>query len=46
VDVVITDLAVFRFDGGALTLVELMPGATLDQVRAGTAAAFVERLGR
>jgi 3-oxoacid CoA-transferase len=46
VDVLITDLAVFRFDGGRLTLVELMPGATLDAVRAATSAAFVERLAR
>ena len=44
VDVLITDLAVFTFEGGRLTLVELMPGATLDEVRAKTAAAFVERL--
>jgi 3-oxoacid CoA-transferase len=44
VDVIITDLAVFRFEHGALTLVELMPGATLDEVRAQTAARFVERL--
>jgi 3-oxoacid CoA-transferase len=46
VDVVVTDLAVFRFDEGRrLALVELMPGATLDAVRAGTAAPFAERLG-
>jgi 3-oxoacid CoA-transferase len=44
VDVVITDLAVFRFEGGRLTLVELMPGATLAEVRAKTSASFVERL--
>ncbi|GJG88073.1 succinyl-CoA--3-ketoacid-CoA transferase [Gemmatimonadetes bacterium T265] len=44
VDVLITDLAVFTFDGGRLALVELMPGATLDEVRAKTSAAFVERL--
>jgi 3-oxoacid CoA-transferase len=44
VDVLITDLAVFTFADGALTLVELMPGATLDAVRAATAAPFVERL--
>jgi len=46
VDVLITDLAVFTFDDGRLTLVELMPGATLDEVRARTAASFVERLAR
>jgi 3-oxoacid CoA-transferase len=44
VDMVITDLAVFRFVEGRLTLVELMPGATLDEVRAKTTAPFVEAL--
>ena len=44
VDMVITDKAVFRFIEGQLTLVELMPGATLAEVRAGTTARFVERL--
>ncbi len=46
VDVVITELAVFSFDPGELTLVELMPGASLEQVRSATSAKFVERLGR
>ena len=45
VDVIITDLAVFRFIEGKLTLTELMPQATLDQVQALTSAAFEERLG-
>lgn len=42
VDVVITDLGVFDFasTGGKLRLTELMPGATLDEVRAKTAADF------
>jgi 3-oxoacid CoA-transferase len=40
VDVVITDLAVFSFLEGRLTLVELMPGVILDEVRARTAAHF------
>jgi len=40
VDVVITDLAVFRFIEGQLTLTELMPNATLDEVQAKTSAAF------
>ena len=40
VDTVITDLAVFRFLDGMLTLVELMPGGTLEQVRASTSARF------
>ena len=44
VDVVITDLAVFRFQEGRLRLVELMPGVTLDEVRAKTSAPFVEAL--
>ncbi len=41
VDVLITDLAVFRFVNGQLTLVELMPGTTLEEVRAKTTAHFV-----
>ena len=45
VDVVITELAVFKYLEGQLTLVELMPGATLEEVRAKTKAKFVERLG-
>jgi 3-oxoacid CoA-transferase len=40
VEMVITDLAVFRFVAGQLRLVEVMPGATLDEVRAKTGAAF------
>jgi len=44
VDVVITDLAVFRFLHGQLTLTEVMPGATLDEVRAKTTATFWEQL--
>ncbi|MCB0632438.1 MAG: 3-oxoacid CoA-transferase [Saprospiraceae bacterium] len=44
VDMVITDLAVFKYLGGQLTLIELMPGADLETVRAVTAARFVEML--
>ena len=44
VNMIITDLAVFKFIDGQLTLIELMPGATLDEVRAKTAAKFVEAL--
>jgi 3-oxoacid CoA-transferase len=44
VETVITDLAVFKFIKGQLTLIELMPGATLEQVRALTSAHFVEAL--
>ena len=40
VDVVITELSVFRVREGALVLVELLDGATTDDVRAVTAAEF------
>ena len=40
VDVIITELAVFRFCGGRLTLTELMEGVTLDEVRSKTEATF------
>lgn len=45
VDLLITELAVFSFDAGGLSLIELMPGASLEQVRAATSARFTERLG-
>ena len=44
VDVVITELAVFTFEAGQLTLKSLMPGATLDEVQRGTSAAFENAL--
>jgi 3-oxoacid CoA-transferase len=44
VDMVITDLAVFKYIDQQLTLIELMPGATLEQVRANTTASFAEQL--
>lgn len=44
VDMVITDLAVFRFIDGTLTLTELMNDATLEEVRENTTAKFVEKL--
>ncbi len=44
VDMVITDLAVFEVVAGQLTLIELMPGASLDEVRAKTSARIVEAL--
>lgn len=44
VDMIITDKAVFQFIDGQLTLMELMPGATLEEVRQHTTAKFVERL--
>jgi 3-oxoacid CoA-transferase len=46
VDLIITDLAVFRFEEGQLVLKELMPGGTIEEVRQKTAAKFVENLGR
>ncbi|MFB9993902.1 3-oxoacid CoA-transferase [Deinococcus oregonensis] len=44
VDMIITDQAVFEFLDGQLTLTELMPGATLEHVRATTGAGFREAL--
>jgi 3-oxoacid CoA-transferase len=44
VDLVITDLAVFNYQDKQLTLIELMPNVTLEEVRAKTKAKFVERL--
>ena len=40
VDVIITELAVFRFLDGRLTVTELMEGASLEAVRAKTEAEF------
>lgn len=42
VDMIITDLAAFAFSEGQLRLLEVMPGATRDEVRAKTAARYVE----
>lgn len=42
VDMIITDLAVFVFVEQQLKLLEVMTGATLDEVRAKTTAKFVE----
>lgn len=44
VDMVISDKAVFEFIDGKLTLTEIMPGSTLEEVRANTTAKFMERL--
>lgn len=44
VDMIITELAVFTFPDGQLTLVELMPNLSLEDVRNKTAARFIERL--
>lgn len=40
VDLLITELAVFSFESGAMRLEELMPGVTLDEVKSKTSAAF------
>ena len=47
VDLVITDLAVFEVDKarGGLTLIELAPGVSADEVRAKTAADYREAVG-
>ena len=44
VNMVITDLAVFRYLNGKLTLTELLPGATVEEIREKTAAKFEEKL--
>ena len=44
VDMIITDLAVFKFIEGKLTLIELLNGATLEEVREKTSAKFEEKL--
>jgi 3-oxoacid CoA-transferase len=40
VDMIITDLAVFKFINNDLTLIELMPGSTVEEVTAKTNAEF------
>lgn len=40
VEMIITDLAIFKFVEGKLTLIELMPGATLEEVQGKTSAHF------
>ena len=44
VDVCITELAVFKFIEGQLTLIEVMPGSSLEEIRAKTSAKFIEKL--
>lgn len=44
VDLVITDLAVFSFIKSKLTLIEIMPGSSLEEVRSKTTAQFIEKL--
>jgi 3-oxoacid CoA-transferase len=45
VDMIITDLGVFKFEHDKLCLVELMPGATLEDVKRNTTASFDIKLG-
>jgi 3-oxoacid CoA-transferase len=44
VDMIITELAVFNYQQEQLTLIELMPGATLEEVGEKTSAKFVQKL--
>jgi len=44
VDVLITDLAVFRFTSRGLVLTRVLDGHSVDEVRARTEAAFLEEL--
>lgn len=44
VDLIITDLAVFSFIEGKLTLIEIMPGSSLEEIRAKTTAHFIEKI--
>ena len=45
VDMVITDLGVFTIDRSGMTLVELAPGVSLDEIQRKTEASFVARSG-
>jgi 3-oxoacid CoA-transferase len=44
VDMIITDKAVFKFIDGKLTLIELMPGATISEVKEKTSASFINAI--
>ncbi|MEN8745703.1 MAG: 3-oxoacid CoA-transferase subunit B, partial [Polaribacter sp.] len=44
VDMLITELAVFKFIDKQLTLVEILPGSSLEEVRKKTEAKFIEKL--
>ena len=46
VDMLITNLAVFKFEEGEMRLVELMPGATTEEVERKTEATFVNCIGK
>ncbi|KQL57338.1 MULTISPECIES: 3-oxoacid CoA-transferase subunit B [Bacillaceae] len=45
VDLLITDLAVFEYKAGVMTLLELQPGVTLDEVKRATEAEFQVGIG-
>ena len=45
VDAVITDLGVFAIDGHGMSLIELAPGVSLDEIREKTEASFTVRPG-
>ena len=45
VDMVITDLGVFAIDGHGMSLIELAPGASLDEIQEKTEASFTVRAG-
>lgn len=40
----ITELAVFKFIENQLTLIEILPGSSLEEVRTKTDAKFIEKL--
>lgn len=42
VDMIFTELAVFKVEDGGLKLIDLMPGATIEEVREKTEASFIE----
>ena len=44
VDMLITELAVFKFIDSQLTLIEILPGSSLEEVRLKTEAKFIEKL--
>ena len=44
VSMIITDMAVFAYPKGKLTLIELMPNINIEEVRAKTSAHFMEDL--
>ena len=45
VNVIVTELAVFHFTDGGLTLTKIMPGSSLEEIRSRTAAQFTVATG-